>query len=201
MIKYLSLFFLLLTTINCQTKSVVAQKDIEDQSHYKLSLIRVALAQSENISPNWEPQQRDCAGLVRFVYKQALGVKDPLWLSWENTYTHYANAELLISKNFTKVADEVTDTTQNGDLQTGDILTFRRDDQKKEDQWHLMILMESPWQKKKWLVTYHNSARDETAGVKKLWLNDLVNSELDNWKPLKENKNYVGVYRWNKWAK
>lgn len=179
--------------MGCQTKPVIQNK-IEDQSFYKMNIIRVALEQSERPSPNWEPQQRDCAGFVRFVYKTALNAKDPLWSSWqEGERIPYANAELLVAKNFSKISNSPDPT-----MKTGDILVYRRDGQKKEDQWHLMMVMESPWQQDKWLVTYHNGAHDETGGVKKLWMNDLMDSE---WQPTKENKNFVGVYRWNTWAK
>lgn len=196
MFRFLSYLSLLVFIVSCQSKSVSEQKGAEGQSFYKMNIIRVALEQSETPSPQWEPQQRDCAGFVRFIYKNALNTKEPLWTSWENEKVHYANAELLVSKNFTKVSQDLDES-----IQTGDILVFHRDDQKKEDQWHLMVLMESPWEQKKWLVTYHNGARDESAGVKKVWLNELLTTEQAQWKPVKENKNYVGVYRWNKWVK
>ncbi len=181
---------------SCQTKTVVSEP-IHEQSFYKMDIIRVALEQSEIPSPFWEPQQRDCAGFVRFVYKSAIKSKTPLWSSWnENEKVPFANAELLVSKNFSKVTDSVDDN-----LKTGDLLVFRRGGQKKEDQWHLMMVMESPWQENKWLVTYHNGSRDETGGVKKLWMTDLLMADAMEWKPVKENTNFVGVYRWNAWAK
>lgn len=181
-------------SIGCQTTQTKKEK-IEDQSFYKMNIIRVALSQSEKMSPHWEPQQRDCAGFVRFVYKNAIGAESPLWTNWEgNQKIPYANAELLVNRNFTKLSDEVSDS-----LKTGDILVFRREEQKKEDEWHLMLVMESPWEQGKWLVTYHNGSRDDSGGVKKLWMNDLVDSEQFKWKPIKENRNFVGVYRWNAW--
>ncbi len=187
---------LLAISISCQTKSVSSKK-VEDQSYYKMNFIRVALEQAEKPSPYWEPQQRDCAGFVRFVYKSALNTKESLWNSWQGgERIAYANAELLVAKNFSKISDTIEDS-----LKTGDLLVFKRDGQKKEDQWHLMMIMESPWEQNKWLVTYHNGAHDESGGVKKLWLRDLVETEQSNWKPTKENKNFVGVYRWNAWVK
>jgi uncharacterized protein YfaT (DUF1175 family) len=170
---------------------------VEEQSYYKMNIIRVALQQAEKPSVNWEPQQRDCAGFVRYVYKTALNTTSPLWQSWkEGEKLPYANAELLVSKNFSKIADEIDPS-----IKTGDILVFRRDGQKKEDQWHLMLVMESPWEQNKLLVTYHNGARDETGGVRKLWMSDLLEAEQAEWKPVKDNKNFVGVYRWNAWSK
>lgn len=170
---------------------------VEDQSYYKMNIIRVALEQSEEPSFQWEPQQRDCAGFVRFVYKRALNAKSPLWNSWDGRERiPYANAELLVTKSFSKVSDSVEDS-----MRTGDLLVFRREGQKKEDQWHLMMVMESPWEQNKWLVTYHNGAHDESGGVKKLWMRDLIESEQSVWKPVRTNKNFVGVYRWNKWLK
>lgn len=196
MFKQLLLGILFLGLASCQTKSVKAEQ-VEDQSFYKMNLIRVALEQSEKPSPNWEPQQRDCAGFVRFVYKSAVKPNGPLWNSWDGgERVPYASAELLVAKNFSKISSVPADS-----MKTGDILVFRRDGQKKEDQWHLMMVMESPWEQNKWLVTYHNGARDETGGVKKLWMNDLMNTEQSDWKPTQDNKNFVGVYRWNAWVK
>jgi uncharacterized protein YfaT (DUF1175 family) len=181
---------------SCQTKSVKAER-VEDQSFYKMNFIRVALEQSSTPSPNWEPQQRDCAGFVRFVYRSAVKAGGPLWTSWQgDERVSYANAELLVSRNFSKISSVPEDS-----MKTGDILVFHRAGQKKEDQWHLMMVMESPWEQNKWLVTYHNGARDETGGVKKLWMSDLLEASQSEWKPTKDNKNFVGVYRWNAWVK
>lgn len=192
----LYLTFLSFLLISCQGKRVVAT-DVHDQSFYKINIIRVALGQAENPSLDWEPQQRDCAGFVRYIYRQVLHNQQPLWQPWNgNDKVHFANAELLVSKNFTKLSDEVSDS-----VRTGDILVFRRDNQKKENQWHLMLLMESPWEQNKWLVIYHTGSPDQINGVKKLWLNELLTTELEQWKPIKGNKNFAGVYRWNAWAK
>lgn len=197
MLRLTLLFASVFLINNCQTKpNIESNSKVSEQSFYKMRIIRVALEQAEKPSVSWEPQQRDCAGFIRFVYKSAISSNKPLWSSWENQKVPYANAELLVTKNFTRIANEI-----NESIQTGDILVFRRDDQKKEDQWHLMMLMESPWDQNKWLVTYHNGARDESGGVKKVWLNELLSTNQENWKPVKENKNYVGVYRWNHWAK
>ncbi len=184
-----------LLIISCQTTPASDQAAlVKNQDLYKMPFIRVALDQAEKPSPYWEPKQRDCAGFVRFVYRNALNTKDPLWQDWQGQKVHYANADLLVSKNFTRIGNKV-----NESVHTGDILVFRREDQKKEDQWHLMLLMESPWDQNRWLVTYHNGSQDDKGGVKKVWLKDLLTTDQAQWKPVRENKNFVGVYRWNKW--
>lgn len=196
MYRFLVVSFFSALILSCQSRQITQQKSVENQDNYKLPIIRIALDQAESPSPRWEPQQRDCAGFVRYVYKNALNTKEPLWRDWTGRESHYANAELLVSKNFTLIQHEINESSK-----TGDILVFRREGEKKEDQWHLMILMESPWDKNKWLVTYHNGSRDDKAGVKKVWLQELFNTDQEQWKPVPENKNYVGVYRWNKWVK
>ncbi|MBL7543123.1 MAG: DUF1175 family protein [Bdellovibrionaceae bacterium] len=196
MLKTILVSCLGLLLIRCQTNSV-STTPVESQAFYKMNIIRIALEQSEQPSINWEPQQRDCAGFVRFVYRNAINTKEPLWYAWDGTQKiPYANAELLVAKNFSKISDSISDV-----IQTGDILVFRRAGQKKEDEWHLMLLMESPWEQKKWLVTYHNGARSEAGGVKKIWMQDLLDVDGLDWKPTGENKNFVGVYRWNAWVK
>jgi uncharacterized protein YfaT (DUF1175 family) len=32
-------------------------------------------------------------------------------------------------------------------------------------------------------------------------MSDLLEAEQAEWKPVKDNKNFVGVYRWNAWSK
>lgn len=40
----------------------------------------IAEAQARQLDPRWDPAQRDCAGLLRFAYRQALLRHDPRWL-------------------------------------------------------------------------------------------------------------------------
>jgi uncharacterized protein YfaT (DUF1175 family)/uncharacterized protein YfaP (DUF2135 family) len=41
------------------------------------AVVRVALSQSKRANANWNPEQRDCAGLVRYSYREALSPRTP----------------------------------------------------------------------------------------------------------------------------
>lgn len=46
-----------------------------DEHAMRVAVARLALEQAQALSPRWDAQQRDCAGLVRFVYREALRVR------------------------------------------------------------------------------------------------------------------------------
>lgn len=190
--------------VACQTKS----KNhflVREQDDYQLTITRTALEQAEYPSPNWEKNQQDCAGFIRYIYKQSLQINEPLWENWDQTSTYFASAQVLASSNFKKIADEVEDFKQSSisyskKPKTGDILVFHRKDVGQESQWHLMMLIESPVEPNRWLVTYHNGQSGSKAGVKKIWFSELENTDVLDWLPKKNNPNFLGVYRWKRWV-
>jgi hypothetical protein len=67
---------------------------------------QVALAQFTKMDPLWHPDQRDCAGLVRFAYRSAYKrffperLSRPLWLDVRGRPTEFADAETLLTRSF-----------------------------------------------------------------------------------------------------
>jgi uncharacterized protein len=51
---------------------VVELKGEEDRAAFRAWFTRIALSQLEGVSQWWKPENRDCAGLVRFAYREAL---------------------------------------------------------------------------------------------------------------------------------
>ena len=67
---------------------------------------QVALAQFQKFDPLWHPDQRDCAGLVRFAYRSAYKrfyaerLERPLWLDVQGRPAEFADAETLLTRSF-----------------------------------------------------------------------------------------------------
>ena len=113
-----------------------------------MAIVNLALFQARSISLNWAKEQQDCAGLIRFVYKEAIkkrtikqrnNLKLPEKLNfpgvsnavrnifpffpdiWKISATHYssfADAENLVMFNFDYVSKNIND------LMPGDLLVF-----------------------------------------------------------------------------
>ncbi|MCG3173900.1 MAG: hypothetical protein GMKNLPBB_02111 [Myxococcota bacterium] len=52
---------------------------IEDREAFRGWMISIAISQARRMSDHWNENQRDCAGLVRFAYKEALAAHDLEW--------------------------------------------------------------------------------------------------------------------------
>src|SRR4051812_17694350 len=101
-----------------------------------------ALAQVKRIDPGWQPEQRDCAGLVRFAFRaafkrawpQRLGA--PLWKTGAGTPTDFADAETLVASNFAPLGRGEDARSQ---LQSGDLGAFRNTGAQGQPVFHLML--------------------------------------------------------------
>lgn len=159
-------------------------------------LLSTALAQSEEMSPDWDPGQRDCAGLVRFLYRRAVAGPAEIWRDRIGGLTAFVSAGELIGYNFTKVAEKFDPLS----ARTGDVLVFHRPDRKPEDAWHLMVLLEPPlYARREWLAIYHNGDRGAGGRVRVVSLGDLSTTVHGEWRPAIANPAFRGVFRWNQW--
>ncbi len=164
----------------------------------RVRMAKTALEQSQKISPDWDVKQRDCAGFVRFLFRDAVPRTSPLWSDRSGHQQAYLQAGALIAYNFEKVPEG--ERLEEERLQTGDVLVFNRDQQKTEDAWHLMVILKSPHSfQKKALVIYHNGDQEQKAEVRKVWLDDLKQAPFSEWRPTPDNPNFYGVYRWKSW--
>src|SRR6185369_16665726 len=57
----------------------VELRTFNDQESFRRWFTWVAEMQFYNLSDQWNPEQRDCAGLVRFAWREALRPHDRLW--------------------------------------------------------------------------------------------------------------------------
>jgi uncharacterized protein YfaT (DUF1175 family) len=157
----------------------------------------IALAQATAIDRDWNPEQRDCAGLVRFAYRSAHKRLDPrrlerpLWLDREGRPSAFADAESLIEQSFRWLGRDHA-TAQL--LHDGDLLAFRQDPgDGSEPVFHLMIVAR---RERTWVV-YHPGSQNQA--VRAGPLDELKRGAPLEWRPVPENRAFLGFYRWKEW--
>ena len=194
----------------------------DDQS-MRAAVTRLALLQARRLSPQWEGRQRDCSGLVRFAYREALETRTPKQkqrLGIPRALNLPAVSELSrrVLPQYPQIwqvgygkegkprygafADAETlisfnfrkKTRDLGLARNGDLLVFQK--ALEDDQpYHLMIFVEDRPEN---LVVYHNGARGDDAQVRVVRMSDLMDSPDAVWIPTTANPHFLGVYEWNR---
>jgi uncharacterized protein YfaT (DUF1175 family) len=164
------------------------------------AVAEIALAQASAFDPDWNAEQRDCAGLVRFAFRSAHKRLDPsrlerpLWLDRAGRPSAFADAETLVEHSFRWMGRDRAAVKDIGD---GDLLAFRQDPgDGSEPIFHLMIIAhEAPTGRT--LVVYHPGSPNQA--VRAGPLDELERSAPLEWRPVPENRAFLGFYRWKEW--
>ena len=194
-----------------------------DEKALRRSVTRLALYQARKISPQWEEAQQDCAGLVRFAYREAIrirspedgrkiGIPDALYLPTVSDFTRKALPDLSHlwqmgldregRPRFGAFADALTligfnfrkKTRDLTDARDGDLLVFQKA-LESDEPYHLMIFVQDHTGS---LAVYHNGAEREEAQVRVVRITDLLQSPDPVWIPTANNPHFLGVYEWNR---
>jgi uncharacterized protein YfaT (DUF1175 family) len=194
-----------------------------DEKALRESVTRLALFQARKLSPRWEEKQRDCSGLVRFAYREAmetrsikqkrkLGIPDSLHLppvsqSSKRFFPAYPEIwQVGIEKDgkphFGAFADAETligynfrKKARDPELaSSGDLLVYQKP-LDNQQPYHLMIFVEN---RPESLVVYHNGAGGAEARVRVVRMSDLMLSPDPVWIPSVDNPHFLGVYEWNR---
>jgi uncharacterized protein YfaT (DUF1175 family) len=168
----------------------------------------------------------DCAALLRWAYRGCLHAHDAAWQSEQPfdslppipSVQQYAYPFTPLGANLFRVTSGryLADDARNGafaqfadaktlmqrntffisrDLRTaktGDLLFFRQLEQ--NSPFHSMILTGSGHN---WAVYHTGPIGRERGEVRRVLLHDLLNHPDRRWRPVPENSNFLGVYRWN----
>ncbi len=168
----------------------------------------------------------DCAALLRWCYRGALHAHDEAWQStmpMESlppipSVAQYAypftplganlfrvrpgtyQAEDVGNGNFAQFADAKTLWQQNTFLVTrnvaaarpGDLLFYRQLEQ--DSPYHSMILTGRAHD---WAVYHTGPTANGPGEVRRVKLDDLIHHPDSRWRPIPQNTNFLGVYRWN----
>lgn len=161
---------------------------------------QVALAQFAKFDPLWHPDQRDCAGLIRFAYRSAYKrffperLAQPLWLDVHGQPSEFADAETLLTRSFVPLGrDEATRET----LRTGDLVAFRQEHD-SGPVFHLMLVVRpedkahAPAR-----VVYHPG--EKGAAVRTGVLHRLATEAPIEWRPVPQNTAFLGFFRFKEW--
>ncbi|WP_141617812.1 DUF1175 family protein [Myxococcus sp. AB036A] len=161
---------------------------------------RVALAQVRKQDAAWHPDQRDCAGLIRFAFRSAYKqvaaerLSTPLWRDGRGRPSDFADAEVLLQQSFQFLGRD--DATRES-LRTGDVLAFRQE-QDAGPIFHLMLVVRpedrahAPAR-----VVYHPG--EKGAAVRTGVLHHLVTEAPLEWRPVPQNASFLGFFRFKEW--
>lgn len=186
----------------------------DDRENFKRWFTAIAERQFHEISDAWTPEQRDCSGLVRFAWREALRKHDRAWfqrfggfsipvapdvkaisldrnplgerlfLTDSGEFSEFADARTLKSANCVFVSRD------RRRAQPGDLLFFHQPWVQRYP-YHVMIFLGN----EDWVV-YHTGSSDQDHGeVRKLRLSLLDQHPSRRWRPQLQNDNFLGFYR------
>jgi uncharacterized protein YfaT (DUF1175 family) len=174
---------------------------------FRAWMVRIVSAQLQS-GPSLRWQQHDCAGLVRFAVAEALRDHDEKWKHASGMAGQPVPPEVGLSpaqqslRNGWRLADSSV-SAYAGALEliqgntgfrgkdcnlagTGDLLFFDQGDAQ-----HLMIWMGS-------FIAYHTGTVTSTDnGLRAVTLRNLEQWPDTRWRPLAENPNFAGIFRFN----
>ncbi|MBI2376788.1 MAG: DUF1175 family protein [Deltaproteobacteria bacterium] len=158
---------------------------------WRRAVVELAAAQVERPDPAWNLDQRDCAGLVRFVYKTAFARMSPkaserLFLDASGTPIPFADAETLITHSFERLGRHL-DRRRPMD---GDLLAFRHESGPGgAPVFHLMIYVRAPGGD---FVVYHPGVENQPVRVGRV--RELLSEAPAEWRPVPENPGFLGAF-------
>jgi uncharacterized protein YfaT (DUF1175 family) len=189
-------------------------------------------------SDAWNEAQRDCAGLVRFAWREALRRHDRLWFQFIGggsgggegyeavasdirAYTletsplgeklfradfgSFQETDLEQDK-FSEFADARTLKNYNvfflsrdrSQARPGDLLFYHQPWVQKYP-YHVMIFLGPARHASEgandWVVYHTGASPDEAGEVKKVRLSTLAQHPAKRWRPVEQNRNFLGFYR------
>lgn len=171
--------------------------DASEERLLRRIVAETALAQVAAIDPAWHPEQRDCAGLVRFSYRAAHAALDPekvvrgLWLDGKGTPAPFADAETLLSRSFVLIGRD------RADVESGDLVAFRQGGE-DDPVFHLMVVVR-PEDKAhgRPVVVYHPGSKGASVRIGKL--DELERDAPAEWRPVATNPAFLGFFRYREW--
>lgn len=207
-------------------------RTFEDRESFRRWFTAIAETQFYQPSPQWNKEQRDCAGLVRFAMRESLRRHDRAWFqrmgpaydavtrdvksfdldnnqlgekifraefgSFHDTdvrngkFSEFADARSL--KNF----NTVFISRNRNEAQPGDLLFFYQPWVQKFP-YHVMVFA-GPARvatngARDWVVYHTGSTATDDGTVKKVELSVLDEHPDPRWRPVENNRNFLGFFR------
>lgn len=197
-----------------------------DEAAMRAAVVQLALVQARRIAPLWEPAQRDCAGLVRFVYREALrprteaqrrslGIPSGLQFpplsdaARESVPGYPALWKLGVEHRDARQGEQqVVGSFADAESLVGNNFTPVGFDIETGQKGDLLVFrrdasLEDPYHLMviaeggaHGVVVYHNGAPGADGAVRVVATADLFGSSDGDWIPRKGNPSFLGVFRW-----
>jgi uncharacterized protein YfaT (DUF1175 family) len=211
---------------------VAELRSFQDRDSFRRWFTAIAEIQFYQLSDQWNAEQRDCAGLVRFAMREALRRHDRAWFQkmgkgYETVAPDVAGFDLdrnplgekifrtdfgsfqgsdLRNGRFSEFADGRTLKNFNSvfvsrdrrEAQPGDLLFFYQPWVQKFP-YHVMVLLGTPRiapnGARDWVVYHTGSSPTDDGTVKKVELSVLDHHPDPRWRPVENNRTFIGFYR------
>src|SRR6185312_6295857 len=93
-----------------------------DRESFKRWFTRISEMQFYKLSETWNPEQRDCSGLVRFAWREALRRHDRLWFQKMGAGYESVAPDVSISDRESRLLGDKLFRTDFGRYETGDLI-------------------------------------------------------------------------------
>lgn len=207
-------------------------RTFDDRRNFRRWFASIAEMQFYRVSDEWKLEQRDCAGLVRFSFREALRKHDRLWFQRMGAEYEPVAPDVRAFTMDSDVLGEKLFRTDFGTFQEGDLANgkfsefadartlktfncvFVSRDRRRAEQGDL-IFFHQPWVQKfpfhmmvfigeatrdseaaaDWVVYHTGSSPTGEGTVKKVRLAVLDHHPDKRWRPVENNRNFLGYYR------
>lgn len=191
-----------------------------DKDAFRTWFISLLERQLDGPSPAWEPAQRDCAGLLRFAFREAWGPHTEAWRDrvafpaapvavdpspamagpWREAFPTPAGWNPFAKGAFLRRYACVPMGRDLAEAKPGDLIFFARGGAHPEPD-HAMAFVR-PDMDGQPVLLYHTgpegTGATRTEGeIRRVRLEDLLHHPEPDFRPLPENPAFIGLYRWN----
>lgn len=196
-----------------------ALREEGDREAFRLWFVAILEQQMESPSPAWEPAQRDCAGLLRFAFRESLAPHSAAWrervgfapgppgqdpsplfgADWRKGFPTPEGAQPFAKGAFLR---RLSCLPLGRDLQLarpGDLIFFARGGARAQPD-HAMAFVRPDVDGAPMLL-YHtgpegSGANRQAGEIRRVRLDDLLHHPDPEFRPLPENPAFLGLYRW-----
>jgi hypothetical protein len=190
-----------------------------DREAFRMWFVAILEQQLEGPSPAWEPAQRDCAGLLRFAFREAWGPHTEAWRSrvafaassvsgdpsqsmagpWRHAFPTPEGWRPFAKGAFLRRLACVPLGRELSEARPGDLLFFARGGAHAQPD-HAMAFVR-PDTDGQPVLLYHTGPEGSGATraegeVRRVRLDELMHHPDAEFRPLPENPAFLGVFRW-----
>jgi uncharacterized protein len=190
-----------------------------DRDEFRTWFVALLEQQLEDISPAWEPAQRDCAGLLRFAFHEAWGPHTQAWRErtgfpaspvagdpssvlagpWRSAFPTPEGWKPFAKGAFLRTYACVPLGKDLSEAQPGDLIFFARGGTHPEPD-HAMAFVR-PDMDGQPVLLYHTGPEGsgltrKDGEIRRVRLDELMHHPDAEFRPLPENPAFLGLYRW-----